>query len=98
MLTRIDGNALARYCQYFSRWQKAEQFLKKNGDVYPLKDENGKVKYLQQFPQVAIAHKLGALLTRLEAEFGMTPSARSRIQTSRADDDADDPLAEFLTA
>jgi phage terminase small subunit len=51
---------------------------------------------VQQFPQVAIAHKLGALLTRLEAEFGLTPSSRSRIQSSKPNDDHEDPLAEFL--
>lgn len=36
----------------------------------------------QQWPQVAIANKLAQQLTRLEQEFGMTPSARSRIQVS----------------
>jgi P27 family predicted phage terminase small subunit len=80
VLTRIDGNALARYCRLWSRWRKAEAFLDQHGEVYPLKDENGRVKYLQQWPQVAIASKLAHLLTRLEQEFGMTPSARTRIQ------------------
>ena len=96
VLSRIDGNALTRYCQFWSRWKKAELFLQKNGECYPLKDESGKVKCLQQFPQVAIASKLGAQLTRLEAEFGMTPSSRSRIQSSNDDDAEEDPLAEFL--
>lgn len=80
VLTRIDRNALTRYCQLWSRWKKAELFIQKHGDTYPLKDDQGKIKCLQQFPQVAIAHKLAAALTRLEQEFGMTPSARSRIQ------------------
>jgi P27 family predicted phage terminase small subunit len=96
VLSRIDENALARYCQYWSRWRKAEDFIAKHGSVYPLKDEQGRTKCLQQFPQVAIAHKLGALLTRLEAEFGMTPSSRSRIQTGRPDESEEDPMAEFL--
>jgi P27 family predicted phage terminase small subunit len=80
VLTRVDGNALARYCQLWSRWKKAELFIQKHGDTYPLKNESGGIKCLMQFPQVAIAHKLSAQLTRLEQEFGMTPSARSRIQ------------------
>jgi phage terminase small subunit len=33
-------------------------------------------------------------MVRYAAEFGMTPSARTRIETS--DIDEDDPLAEFL--
>jgi P27 family predicted phage terminase small subunit len=80
VVTRIDGNALARYCRLWSRWRKAEAYLEKHGDLYPLKDEQGRIKCVQQWPQVAIAAKLAQQLTRLEQEFGMTPSARSRIQ------------------
>ena len=77
VLSRIDGNALTRYCQFCSRWRKPN-FHRQHGEVYPLKDEAGKLKCLVQVPQVAIAHKLGAaLLTRMEQEFGMTPSSRS---------------------
>lgn len=83
VLTRIDANALARYCGYFSRWRMAEAFIEKHGEVYPIKTDDGSVKHIQQVPQVAISHKLGTLLTRLEQEFGMTPSARSRIQVNK---------------
>jgi P27 family predicted phage terminase small subunit len=82
VLTRIDRNALTRYCQFWARWKKAELFIQTHGDTYPLKDDAGKIKCLQQFPQVAIAHRLGLVLTRLEQEFGMTPSARTRIQVA----------------
>ncbi len=80
VLMRVDQNALARYCRLWSRWRKMEVFIDKHGEAYPLKDEQGKVRCLQQFPQVAIANKLAQQLTRLEQEFGMTPSARTRIQ------------------
>jgi P27 family predicted phage terminase small subunit len=79
VLSRIDTNALIRYCTFWSHWRRAEAFIAKHGDVYPLKDGNGRIKCMAQFPQVSIAHKLGMLLTRMEAEFGMTPSARTRI-------------------
>jgi len=82
VLSRIDGNALARYCRLWSRWRKAEAFIDLRGEIYPLKDEGGQVKCFQQWPQVAIASKLALQLTRLEQEFGMTPSARSRIQVA----------------
>ena len=82
ILTRVDGNALARYCRLWSRWRKAEGFIDKHGEMYPLKDDGGQVKYFQQWPQVAVAHKLAMQLTRLEQEFGMTPSARTRIQVN----------------
>ena len=62
VLSEIDGNALARYVTFWSRWKAAELFLAKNGSVYPLKDDEGKLKCLVQVPQVAIAHKLGMAL------------------------------------
>jgi len=79
VLTRIDANALARYCETWVRWRHAQEFLKQKGEVYPLKDESGKVKCLMPFPQVAIANSLAQQLLRLEQEFGLTPAARTRI-------------------
>ncbi|MCH8251858.1 MAG: P27 family phage terminase small subunit [Planctomycetes bacterium] len=65
------------------------------GDMYPLKDAAGTVKYWQQWqqwPQVSIAHRLSQQLTKLEAEFGLTPASRSRIsvQDTRPAYDADE--------
>ena len=79
VLTNVDGNALARYCVLWVRWKQAELFIRQHGLAYPLRDEKGQLRCLQQFPQVAIANKLATQLTRLEQEFGMTPSARTRI-------------------
>ncbi len=80
VLTLADRNALARYCRLWSRWRKAEAFIDEKGEMFPLRAEDGKVKCFMQWPQVAIAHKLAQQLTRLEQEFGLTPSARARIQ------------------
>ncbi|MCC7387326.1 MAG: phage terminase small subunit P27 family [Phycisphaerales bacterium] len=79
VLSKIDGNALARYCELWVEWQTALAFVRKHGSTYPIKDGNGKIKSLGQFPQVAQIHKLSLALSRLEAEFGLTPSARTRI-------------------
>ncbi len=53
ILSRIDGNALARYCRFWSRWKKAEDFITERGEMYPIKDDQGNVKCFQQWPQVA---------------------------------------------
>lgn len=79
LLTQIDRNALARYCQLFARWKKCELFIQKYGNTYPLKDDKGAIKCFMQFPEVSIANSLAKQLTRLEQEFGLTPSSRSRI-------------------
>ena len=79
LLTVAEEHALVAYAQTYSRWKAAEEFLIKHGDVYPIRDDHGRVKCMQQFPQVAIARNLLQLLKSYQQEFGLTPSARSRL-------------------
>lgn len=80
VLSSCDEFALSRYVHLWVRWRTATAWLAEHGDMYPLKDEAGKVRYMQQWPQVAIANKLAVELRRLEQEFGLTPAARTRIE------------------
>ncbi|MFN0132229.1 MAG: phage terminase small subunit P27 family [Phycisphaerales bacterium] len=82
-LTRADANVLARYCTTFVRWRKAEAFIAKHGEVYPVKSASGTIKCVFAWPQVAIAQKLSATLTRLERELGLTPAARESMEVNR---------------
>jgi hypothetical protein len=50
--------------------REGEEFIDKNGVMYPIKDDSGKIRCFQQWPQVAVAQKLCHELPRLEAEFG----------------------------
>jgi len=95
ILARADRDALTAYCQTYSRWKAAEQFLEKHGEVYPIRDENGNVRCMQQFPQVAISRNLLQVLQRYQQEFGMTPSARTRLHVS-ADVEVDPKEDEFF--
>ncbi len=79
VLAKSDGNALARYCRLWERWQGAERFILEHGSTYRTKDKNGEPAGHRAFPQVAIAAQLAQQLTRLEHEFGLTPAARSRV-------------------
>jgi len=82
VLTKADGMALSLLCETFAHWRRAQDLLTKHGDVYPIKDEAGKVKYLQQTPYVSITRNFGKALKEMLCEFGLTPSARSRIETT----------------
>ena len=84
VLTEIDGQALTRYCTAWAQWKRSIEFIQKRGDTFAIKDDKGEIRYLQQYPQVSIANKLATQLTRLEQEFGMTPSARTRIRIERS--------------
>lgn len=78
VITKLDRLALARYCQIFARWRIAEADIDKNGSVYVTVDKAGnKFEHLRVF--VKIAAQLADQLGRLEREFGLTPSARSRL-------------------
>ncbi len=79
ILTQVDRDALTAYCQTYARWKAAEQFLDQHGAVYPIRDEAGKIRYMQPFPQVAIARTYLQVLRSYQQEFGMTPSARTRV-------------------
>ena len=97
ILTKIDRNPLARYCRFWTRWRRAEDWIEENGSAYPLKDADGKTRRIMTFPQVAIANALALQLTRLEQEFGMTPASRSRLTLEQAELERD-PLKEFLAS
>ncbi len=92
ILTKIDRAALAAYCQSYGRWHKAESAIlemekvdTKTGGLM-IKTTNGNVI---QNPLVGTANKAMADLVKYSEQFGMTPSARSRIDVERKDNQAD---------
>ena len=77
VLTKVDCIALARYCQLVSRWKQAEIFLIEHGMTYV-----DKFKSTHPFPQIKISKDCADQLLRMEHEFGLTPSARTRIKAA----------------
>lgn len=84
LLTEVDMAAFAGYCQAYARWKEAEEFISKHGSI--IKTPNG---YLQQIPQVNIASNYLKLMSKFCEQFGLTPSARSRIVSDKNGDDFD---------
>jgi P27 family predicted phage terminase small subunit len=83
LLTVIDRAALAAYCQVYGRWIAAERALAAMAERDPvtqgllIKTSNGNAI---QNPLVGIANKAMADMVRYATEFGLTPSARSRVK------------------
>jgi P27 family predicted phage terminase small subunit len=75
VLTEVDQDALARYCKVYQRWLKAEKEIAKHGEVLTTTKGN----YVQN-PWLAIANRSLAQLNSLAAEFGITPSSRTRVK------------------
>lgn len=82
LMTQIDRAALAAYCQAYGRWVQAERALARMAErdlltaALMIKTTQGN---MIQNPIVGTANKALELMLRAAAEFGMTPSARSRI-------------------
>ena len=92
VLALVDGAALALYCQHFSRWRAAEEEVTKTGLVRETNLGGLKIN-----PAVAIAQKAQESMLRILAEFGGTPSARSRLSVNSSEPKRD-ALSEFLAS
>lgn len=86
VMTELDAGALARYAVIWCRWVDAEA----EGRGAVVKTEGGNVIYS---PFLAVANRCHTQLTQLEAEFGLTPSSRSRVRAA-SPPQVSDPIAE----
>lgn len=97
LMTRLDAAALAAYCQAYGRWAQAERAIlraQEKGELNGLlmKTMNGNVI---QHTLVGTANKAMQDMVRYAVEFGMTPSARSRVNAS-PDGKEEDAYKEFF--
>ena len=93
LLTELDMASFASYCQAYARWKEAEEFISKHGAI--VKTKTG---YWQQVPQVSISRANQAMMIKAAAEFGLTPTARSRLIAGAglSDDDQVDEMELIL--
>jgi P27 family predicted phage terminase small subunit len=97
MLTTIDRAALAAYCQAYGAWVMAERVLATvPSDAQRLVIQT-KAGNLIHNPLFSIASKARSDMVRFAAEFGMTPSGRSRVRANYHDQGTD-PADEFFPA
>jgi P27 family predicted phage terminase small subunit len=88
VLAQVDRAALACYCQAWGRLCEAEVKVRDMGLV--LEGEKGSY----QNPWLFVANKAMEQIKAFAAEFGMTPSSRTRVKAGRKETDS--PLARLL--
>jgi P27 family predicted phage terminase small subunit len=76
LLTKIDGPALGILCDLYAEIKKASAKIKKEGAV--IKTLYGP----KRNPWVDILNKARELAMKMQSEFGMTPSSRSRVKAA----------------
>ena len=75
VLRDTDLTALAVYCESYARYRQARKDLDANGSMYT---DTG-TDSIKAHPAVTVLNAAIAQMGRLQAEFGLTPSARSRV-------------------
>jgi P27 family predicted phage terminase small subunit len=75
MITEVDLGAFAKYCQWFGRYLNAESMVAKQGEVLIAPGSGFPI----QNPYLAVANKAAEMMHKVETEFGMMPSSRSRV-------------------
>lgn len=89
LLTLVDNDALATYCETYAEWRRSVEYLREHGTVYE------SARGIIARPEVGISQRARQLMRQYAQEFGLTPSGRVRLATPARQQEADD-LDEML--
>lgn len=94
LLTVVDQGPLAAYCMAFSRWKTAELAIQRDAKVNDKTKHSGLVQITKegnaiQHVLVGVANTARRDMMRFAAEFGLTPSARAYLASSKRGDGDD---------
>jgi P27 family predicted phage terminase small subunit len=93
-LTLVDVPAFLRYIDLTLEYNEMQRQIAGQNYFFIIRGEDGKAKYISTLPAVTIRNQALANLLKLEAQFGMTPSSRTRVTSALNGEEAntDDPL------
>lgn len=81
LLSTADRTAIELYCATYSRYRDADEKAKKYGDIHAV----GPNKVLQVSPFYTVRNRYLEDCRKMLIEFGLTPSARSRLAINAKD-------------
>lgn len=81
-LTLVDIPAFLRYIDLTIEHQEMQRQIDGRNYFFVIRNEDGTPKFITVAPQVTIRDRAAAALLKLEAQFGMTPSSRTRVQAA----------------
>lgn len=93
LLKQVDRTALAGYCQAYARWRQAEEKIGKRL-TYGYTNKAGARNKLAK-PEISMAQRYLDQVKSFCAEFGLTPSSRSRMTLPGVGDE-EDPMEQIL--
>lgn len=96
VLTEADALAVELMCEARADWLSARSAIAAaGGETYESINEQTGAVLIKAHPAVAMRNDASRRLQSLLAEFGMTPSSRSRVSAAEGAGEAD-PAAEFF--
>lgn len=102
VLTEADGLALERLCDCYAEILECRDLIARDGRTYSsirgIGDENSPIEQvlMKANPAVAMLADADRRFKSYLVEFGLTPAARSKVQTKPDGDKQKDPLDEFF--
>lgn len=90
IMTNLDVTALMIYCETYAQWRDATDKINKHGSV--VKGERG---FPVRSPYLMVAQKAFDQMKQMLTEFGMTPSSRTKVNTTDEHNEKKDPWADL---
>jgi len=91
LLTEVDRAALAMYCTVWARYVRAEEELARVDAEWVASTDKG---FEHQSAWLQVSNKAMKLVKAMLAEFGMSPSSRSRVTVVKQEEE--NPFEKFL--
>lgn len=100
LLSNLDRAALAAYCSSYGQWVRTEREPRKLEAASPLAAlvQKSRTHGFVGNPLSNVSRRAAAAMIRYAAEFGMTPSARARVDGVRSGGQDDPATKSFTTA
>ena len=83
MLHNVDLNLILAYCNEMALYIETEMMLREKGRIQVFKNSDGTIKHAQAVPYQKIAKDALNTALKLATQFGLTPSARTKISAPK---------------
>jgi P27 family predicted phage terminase small subunit len=94
VLSRVDGEVLAGYCQAYEQVCRLTAELEANGRTYTVGTNGAQ----SARPEVAMLNRAWDDIRKFGAELGIGAASRSKIEVKKPDDAHEDPVAKAVAA
>lgn len=94
VMTVLDGMALELLVGAYIEWRRHRDVIEQEGESYKTTSADGSMM-IRPHPQVAMMADAWKRICRMQAEFGMTPASRSKVNVNEAE--TIDPFAALLS-